>query len=766
MFKFDNTHIFTGYLKQKLSSVNIPTCRVYTQENADYFATHGIEDPRIVESINNIFYNEEEQLPAKRVNYLKDDSVYNFYSNQTFCNENERVITEWSVANTLYYTPEKTTPGLTKKLNSPGRFYDKVTHEYLGDYLRFLRDYYNVNLMSLYNCFNNAICSNLNISYSNDAGKKIAVFNSSDNKYRIYAIPVKLFNTYTIAIDSHQGFEVMCGFYNGRSYTHTLETSNDSKKAETLYAKTYQKVSKSMFSQPVLFKKLAVDNWLYSDDIITKADGTRQINLKSITRWDVLEREQDLKMFLKVPAACKSSITILEGDFSHYNNALYRPNTEKNLSMENCGEGSQVTISGNRSATVKDYFVDHWNRYLFNVEETPSNNSDKITDNVIVSSIEYFDDEAPIWTQGAMTKPSYSETDEACLISTAEELAYVVKNGGKTLVVKQNGQQAEITKYKLTSDIYINNPAAIDWKTGNLATKTIKNEETGEKEEVEVYPDYVIRNWFDTSDVLSPFAGTIDGNNFVIYGLFYAKASESVEEINKKVTTGLLPLINADKHSYIQNLGINYAYLKADTVSSFVGNTTSTGNEDRWFYDHNYSVVNFSNTDKLDNKAVGFKPISKLQLLAFNTGESHPFADRLIEYLAGSAITPLDEISDNIKRAQHVIKQNNYYFKHDGIWENKIQKIIYDSIINSGPMEYQNGKIIDKNLGYHLSLGKKSKSTLYDVLGYVDKDAEKWYASWKVETTEDPKNPAQKVHKVKVKDTIQNANIYGKLYDI
>jgi hypothetical protein len=46
----------------------------------------------------------------------------------------------------------------------------------------------------------------------------------------------------------------------------------------------------------------------------------------------------------------------------------------------------------------------------------------------------------------------------------------------------------------------------------------------------------------------------------------------------------------------------------------------------------------------------------------FNTGEQHPFADRLIEYLAGNAITNADdEIYDNVRRAQKALYDNNKY---------------------------------------------------------------------------------------------------------
>lgn len=496
MINFDSTHIFIGYLKQLLSTFNLPTSRIYTKEFAQYLSINGKEDPRVLESFDTMSNNRL----AARINYLKNDSITNYFW------ETKNNSCQWKKCSTAFYEPDKTIPGLTKTLNSPGGIYDTATHEYLGDYLRFLRDYYNTDLMSLYNCFNNKLCNNIyfNNRTSNSAKTHSIVFNSQDPDYHIYAIPVKLFQKYTIAIDCTQSIEMFCGLYNTRL--------DDSQRTADLISKTYTKVTGAIFKQPFLFDKLSDEHWAF-DITNTSSDDTlyQQLQDKSIiTKWDIVNREQDLKLFIKVPTTCKSSIVILEGDYRFFNDAKYTHLIEKSI----------------------------------------------------------------------------------------------------------------------------------------------------------------------------------------------------------------------------------------------------------WKYEQNHCAINFENKKELDDP---FVPIHKLQLLAFNVNKSYPFADRLIEYLCGSAITPTDKIADNIKRVQKVMEQNNYYFKLKGLWEPKMQKIIYDYIVNSGPITRDaSGKLKDRHsgfnpnhYGYHPRLGHTSKSTLYDVLGYVDKDAEKWYSSWKLED-----------NKVVLQDNIQNVDIYNGLFDV
>lgn len=124
----------------------------------------------------------------------------------------------------------------------------------------------------------------------------------------------------------------------------------------------------------------------------------------------------------------------------------------------------------------------------------------------------------------------------------------------------------------------------------------------------------------------------------------------------------------------------------------------------------------------IEESCGNFRPITPLQLLRINSGKSHPFADRLIEYLTDNAITDDDEIADDIKRVQKVMSYAltespagnliGVTFEADGIWESKMRPILYDAM----QIDRYNGN--DKN---------------HDILGYVDKDVETYYhaVEWK-----------------------------------
>lgn len=577
MFKFNNNHIFTGYLKQLLASFNLPKCRIYTKEHEKQQAEHeanklllqnlqatqtklktDLEELAAIlgtleetsteyqelKPIYDAYLTEYESLPArisKNLNkllkiipttyhseypvypgtipddlqlplnypakmryapYIKDGYLQVYTEGAWHkCHANfDRTAkhTSFHKSAQIPYTQIPYSYGqkilnYTKNLQIQNSVYDSYTHEYLGDYLRFHRDFANINLMPLYNCFSNRACPHLDISFTigNNYEVKFKTDQSFETAlYKYYMVPVKFFKDYTIAIDSSASVEVCCCIYD--------EYHNKDEDFSSIPKLTYQCFGDLQFKTPVLYTKLQNLNGLLLDPL-------NEMN-------DLCQQEDNLKLILKIPANNNSSIVILEGDYTQYNDTI----TSK--------------VSG-----------------------------DTLTDSKLSL---------------LLPTPAGTETWEDVFIKLTELLT---------------DPTAEVSKFLTT---------LVAGKSEKLPTKVTNRTVINYQED--------LRAW---------------------------------------------------------------KYL----------------------------------TDKL---------ITPLQLLRTNTGESYPFADRLVEYLVGNAITVNEEIKDNVVRAKTVISKNcnpNIYsiIAEDGIWESILQCLIYDYI-------NENHNTHDVN---------------HDILGFIDKDVEKWYTA-------------------------------------
>ncbi len=301
MLKFNNNHIFTGYLKQLLASFNLPKYKVYTKEQQEYFNKYGTnKDFRELNVIPTIkMKNNKSPEDLRYVPYIKDNKIQHYIKELNDDGSVRRYY--WQVSNKHYHENKKEL-NYTKTFQVKNNIYDYYTHEYLGNFLRFFRDYYGLNLMSLYNCFSDKLCSNLNLSF--DLGDKTITFSSRDENFKVYMLPVKLHQKYTIAIDSNAPVELCCGVYG--AYLDTRHA------AKVLSKITYQKIGSTNFNQPFIYNKLA----------------TNTLTMEDIDILNLAQDEADLRLFIKVPINNKSSIVVLEGDYLGYNDSLYEPSTE------------------------------------------------------------------------------------------------------------------------------------------------------------------------------------------------------------------------------------------------------------------------------------------------------------------------------------------------------------------------------------------------------------------------------------------------------
>lgn len=237
MIKFNDENIFVGEIKQLLSCFNLPNFPIYSKD---------------------VNYSEGQF-------YLKNNTVYVIKNG-----------VETKVSN-YYFNKELL--NLTRNLEIRNLIYDTYTHVYLGEFLRFIRDYLNLDLMSLYNCFTNKTANNININKNN------IIFNSNSTDCVIFEVPIKYDKQYTIAIDCSTKIELL----------PCILTDNSLKiKEEDIYVNNYQTISNSLFKKPFIYSS-------------PKKQDLGKVN------W--YEKERNLKLLLKIPSNCNSSIVILEGDY-------------------------------------------------------------------------------------------------------------------------------------------------------------------------------------------------------------------------------------------------------------------------------------------------------------------------------------------------------------------------------------------------------------------------------------------------------------------
>ena len=321
MEKFNNTTLFTGYLKQLLHNFNLPKYKVYTKEHRKYYEKYGREREDIYKTTTKYLAPIKDNAVIKYypdtvhyVPYIKNGSIQE-YVNGKWCDTSALPGKETYHAS--YYNDGMKILNHTKNLKITTNSYDYYTHEYLGDYLRFQRDYYDIDLMPLYNCFNDRQCDLLDISWEVAAGnnKIDIVFNTKDQNYKIYMIPIKLFKEYTIAIDSELPIEMCCGLYSSRQDKRA--------KFADLPKATYKKVLSTRFSSPFLYSKLALTpkNVSEHSDYLLKTLTNNRYYGADPEKFlaELAQNESALKLFLKVPQANNSTIVILEGNYIGWN---------------------------------------------------------------------------------------------------------------------------------------------------------------------------------------------------------------------------------------------------------------------------------------------------------------------------------------------------------------------------------------------------------------------------------------------------------------
>ena len=179
-YKFGTVFLGLGFIKELLNEFNLPNIPVATDDIIGH--VWGKNDSGVPYDDGHLY---------KGGLYIKDLGIYRYMGIDYNPNTDMPYRKFIKVADYYYNKPIL---NLTNNMSITRSYYSNDMHEYLGNYLRFLRDYKHINLMSLYNCFSNTT---------------IAI-NSSDDRYNYFAVPVKFNQVYTIGIDSRVPIQIYC----------------------------------------------------------------------------------------------------------------------------------------------------------------------------------------------------------------------------------------------------------------------------------------------------------------------------------------------------------------------------------------------------------------------------------------------------------------------------------------------------------------------------------------------------------------------------
>ena len=269
MLTINNNSLISGYIKQMLHDFNLPKAKVLAIGMEVFENGYYITQDKLYRAVKSGVYSS--------LNDVKDETFFHLIDN---------------------YIYGKGYLNITKNLELNSSIYDKYTHYYLGDYLRFYRDYKGIDLMSMYNCFGGEVAQNINLELTKKTAsgtqEVITVFDSTDSSVVIYLVPARFCRDYTIAIDCSSIVEVAACLYSNRR----ISLSED---CQILAANTYTKYAGTSFSTPVKYNKLY--------DVLDKADN----------RELLYSHERDVYLMIKVPATNTSSLVVLEGDFTGSN---------------------------------------------------------------------------------------------------------------------------------------------------------------------------------------------------------------------------------------------------------------------------------------------------------------------------------------------------------------------------------------------------------------------------------------------------------------
>lgn len=250
----------------------------------------------------------------------------------------------------------------TQNYISNSSYYDTKTHEYLGRFLRCLRDVRGIDLMPYYNIYSDNYLTNFRIS--EDGFQEYYT-----NTFKILKVPIKFNQKYTIALDCPSEVWICPALFCGdMPLVFKQQFEDDIAMTDVLneygnYIKNYSSVS---FRSPIVYE---VEN-------ISEDSKYGDVDCSYFQQY-----ERNLCLLIQLPSSITTSIVILEGDYTKVGTERIVNNSELwqlhdfELNKIFCSNLSLMQFSTRKNFIYSDRLVEY---LLWNV----INSSDTIDENV------------------------------------------------------------------------------------------------------------------------------------------------------------------------------------------------------------------------------------------------------------------------------------------------------------------------------------------------------------------------------------------------
>lgn len=267
---YDNT-IETKFIKALIATTYVPLVNTWTSGNFVIKGLSYISKNYILKCNATGFpSNIDDTAEAAKVRYFTKISTY--VPTQSYFNLNTRYISNISS-------------------------YDSTTHYYLGQYLRYIRDIEGIDLMPFYNCFADEYVSNLDFDQLGNLSTKI------DEGYKILSVPIKFGKTYSVALSCNTPISMRVVLYGTKGLLSNQTTILDNIIGDSKFIR----LQNSSFTSPFKYTSPSWEQFSTepSEFINPEKDDTT-----------LGQYERCLKLLIKVPKNNKSSVVVLEGDYS------------------------------------------------------------------------------------------------------------------------------------------------------------------------------------------------------------------------------------------------------------------------------------------------------------------------------------------------------------------------------------------------------------------------------------------------------------------